>query len=269
MRIFSFGGGVQSTAALVLAAQGRLQYDAFVFSNVGADSENPETLAYIEQYTRPYADAHGLNLIEVQRTRRDGSTDTLVQRLTRTPGFNIPARFPNGMPGNRNCTEDFKVLVVDKWLRKQNVTHAIVGLGISLDEFTRARDTDWHDQHGNGKKPRRLGFWRKREYPLLDLRLSRQDCFNIVYREGLPVPPKSSCYFCPFKRAGEWLELKTKRPDLFDKAVALEKHINDWRVNRGQPPLYMHRFVKPLDEATSDQLPLFEDDGCESGYCMT
>ncbi|WP_254897837.1 hypothetical protein [Kitasatospora sp. NA04385] len=35
IRSFSFGGGVQSTAALVLAAQGRIDYRTFLFANVG------------------------------------------------------------------------------------------------------------------------------------------------------------------------------------------------------------------------------------------
>lgn len=62
MRIFSYGGGVQSTAVLCLAASGRVQYDYFVFANVGNDSENPATLEYIERYAKPFAEANGLNL---------------------------------------------------------------------------------------------------------------------------------------------------------------------------------------------------------------
>ena len=60
LKVFSYGGGVQSTAALVLAAQGRIDYQTFLFCNVGADSENPETLEYVEQVARPFAARHGL-----------------------------------------------------------------------------------------------------------------------------------------------------------------------------------------------------------------
>ena len=38
-RILSYGGGVQSNALLVLAAQGVIYFDALVFANVGADSD--------------------------------------------------------------------------------------------------------------------------------------------------------------------------------------------------------------------------------------
>ncbi len=33
--VFSCGGGVQSTACLVLAAQGKIPYQTFIFANVG------------------------------------------------------------------------------------------------------------------------------------------------------------------------------------------------------------------------------------------
>ena len=42
MRVISYGGGVQSTALVVLAAQGKIGHvDAALFANVGDDSEHP------------------------------------------------------------------------------------------------------------------------------------------------------------------------------------------------------------------------------------
>ena len=45
MRVFSFGGGVQSTAALVLAAQGKIDYQTFLFADTG--DEHPDTYDYL------------------------------------------------------------------------------------------------------------------------------------------------------------------------------------------------------------------------------
>ena len=61
LKIFSYGGGVQSTAALVLAAHNVIDYDTFVFANVGNDSEHPETLDYINSYAIPFVLDHGWN----------------------------------------------------------------------------------------------------------------------------------------------------------------------------------------------------------------
>ena len=44
IRAISFGGGVQSTALLVLASQGKIDFRTFLFANVGDDSEHPATL---------------------------------------------------------------------------------------------------------------------------------------------------------------------------------------------------------------------------------
>src|SRR5215472_10611803 len=63
LRVVSWGGGVQSTAMLVLAAQNRIPFRTFLFSNVGDDSENPDTLTYYRDTALPYAKAAGLDLI--------------------------------------------------------------------------------------------------------------------------------------------------------------------------------------------------------------
>ncbi len=268
LKAFSFGGGVQSTAALVLAAQGRIDYRTFLFCNVGEDSENPETLAYVHEVAMPFAHRMGLNLIELQKVRRDGSVDTIYRRLTR-PGsrsIGIPVHLSNGAPGRRACTVDFKILVVDHWLKREWQAHrygVLVGLGISLDEFTRMRtNTD----------PETMG-WKRLDYPLIDLRLDRVACIRLIEQAGLPVPPKSACWFCPYHSQRVWQEMRAKQPALFERAVALEQLINERRAASGKDPVYLSRQCKPLPLATTDyvQLSLLdqdEDQVCESGYCF-
>jgi len=268
IRAFSFGGGVQSTATLVLQAQGKIApYDAFVFANVGDDSENPATLAYIEAVSKPYAAAHGISLIEVRKLTR-GQPETLLQHLYRQQrSVPIPAYMQTGAPGRRNCTTEFKIAVVDRWIRQQGYASAVIGLGISMDEYQRMRDTDWHDHYGT----KRFGFWKKHEYPLISLRLTRQDALNIISEAGLPPPPKSSCWFCPFSSRSRWIELRRNNPELFAKAVALEETINAKRAEIGRDRVYLHPSLRPLEKAVSEQLPLFPDDGdstCDSGYCF-
>src|SRR4051794_34986608 len=97
LRTISYGGGVELTALLVLAAKQRIDFRVFLFANVGADSEDPATLEYVERYARPYAAAHGIALQELHRVRRDGTTETLYGRLTK-PGSRslpIPVRMSN------------------------------------------------------------------------------------------------------------------------------------------------------------------------------
>ena len=63
--VFSCGGGVQSTACLVLAAQGVIPYRTFVFANVGDKAESPHTIAYIRLVLKPFAAQHGIKWVDV------------------------------------------------------------------------------------------------------------------------------------------------------------------------------------------------------------
>jgi hypothetical protein len=267
----SYGGGVQSTALLVLAAERKIPFDTFLMSNVGDDSEHPATLTYVREIAAPYAAANGITLQMLERRRRDGTPETLMGRLMK-PGSRslpIPVRMSNGAPGNRSCTADFKIRVVGRWLKAHGATAAhpaTVGIGISLDEIQRA-NTRTKDE------------WERVVYPLIGigidtgLKMRRQDCDQLIRRAGLPVPPKSSCFFCPFHKPAAWSDLHRDRPDLFDRAVELEDTLNERRTTLGKDPVFLTRFGIPLRDAIdTDQelLPLAGADGaCDSGWCFT
>lgn len=275
VRIFSYGGGVQSNAVLALQAMGKLPnpYDVFVFSNVGDDSENPDTLRYINEVAKPFAEKHGVKLIEARRVVR-GKQETLKQYLYRTEkSITIPAYGGhNGTPAKRICTADFKIGVVDKHIKVEDYPYAVVGLGISLDEFHRMNPslTRWYNTDPNNKK-KKLGFWKRLEYPLIDQRITRQTCKQIINDAGLPIAPKSSCYFCPYTKRAEWIAMKRNNPELFAEAVKIDNHLREKRGEKGAAGYYLHRDAVPLENAVSTQLSMFtneELDICESGYCF-
>lgn len=255
MKVFSYGGGVQSTAALVLAIQGQIDYPLFVFCNVGNDSENPATIEYVEQIAKPYALAHHIEFVELARSQ------TLYAKLTK-PGsrsVGIPVRMSNGAPGRRPCTVDYKIKLAARYIKSRGATAAnpaTVGLGISLDEFQRARNDS--------------GIaWEKLAYPLLDLRLSRADCLQIIEKAGLPTPPKSSCWFCPYHTMRVWQDMRNQQPELFERACKLEALLNERRKELGKDNIWLSGKLRPLAMATTDLTQLtFEEDICESGYCF-
>jgi hypothetical protein len=37
----------------------------------------------------------------------------------------------------------------------------------------------------------------------------------------------------------------------------------------GKDAVYLHTSTRPLEEAVADQMVLFEEDTCDSGYCWT
>lgn len=268
LQTFSHGGGVQSTAALVLSAQGRIDFPVHLFANVGDDSEHPDTLSYVREVSIPFAAAHGIELHELHRVRRDGTQETLLGRLTKegSRSLPIPARMSNGAPGTRSCTMDFKLRVLQKWLKKHGATPAepaTVGIGFSTDEMHRV---------GNAvNRPRPI---EKITYPLIALGISRSACYEIIAKAGLPKPPKSACWFCPMHRPSKWAEMARDEPELFDKSVALEKLLNDRRDMLGKDHVFFTRFGKPLSVAVNAaQDPLFRDEdgwgsSCDEGVCF-
>lgn len=321
LRSISYGGGVQSTALLVLAAQRRIDFPLFLMANVGDDSEHPATLDYVRNIAAPFAEKHDIELVVLDRQRRDGTAETLWGRLMdpkacpcrgedadcakcdgtgayESRSLPIPVRMSNGAPGTRSCTTDFKIKVIGKELKRRGArgpkpcrdhacvddlcgadllaarsacsdcdpgAPATIGIGISLDEIHRAN-------------ARKVEPHERVVYPLVGigeetgLKMNRLDCERVIRESGLPVPPKSSCFFCPFHRPTAWADLAREHPELFEKSVHLEDTLNERRRMLGKDEVYLTRFGVPLREAintTDELLPLADDGSCNSGWCFT
>lgn len=275
IRAISFGAGQQSTALLVLAAQKRIDFPLFLFANVGEKAEHPATLRYLREHAMPYAAEQGIELVERHwiglRGDQAGEQRDLYEDLLRqdSKSIGIPVHMTGGGPSNRQCTERYKILVIARELAARGATEAspaTVGIGISLDEIARA----------NNRK--RIPH-EEVAYPLLDLGLRRTDCQRIIRRAGLPIPPKSACWFCPMKKPSEWQDMRRNEPILFARACDLESQLVARRTSMQdrngafRDPAYFTSLGKPLAEAIPDGvdvLPLDEGDGaCDSGWCMT
>lgn len=248
IRAFSFGGGIQSTACLVLAAERKIDFPLFIFANVGDRAESPETLEYIERYAKPYADAHGIEFCTVRRSRKDGTIvdlyDFAISPDNRT--IPIPVRLSTGAFGTRKCTIDWKINPVAREIRRRRggkfKNPSVVAIGISTDEWQRAKDS--------------RKSYIKHEFPLLEKRISRGGCGDIIRASGLPLPPKSSCWFCPYKKKREWVEMHHNNPELFEKACELEAKLEAKRNTLGRDVVYINPWLRPLAECVTDDRQL-------------
>lgn len=291
LRIYSDGAGTQSIAVMVLQARGLLPnpYDAFIFANVGNDSENPATIDYRQKYVIPFAEKYGLVLIERQKLYK-GKPQTLLTALNdsnRT--IAIPVYFGSGGKGNRKCTQDWKVEVVNRYLKmehKPKPTHVEMGIGFSSEEGGRIwqKYPGWHDYNMNRDKKTRqwvkgkkIGFNRKFEYPLVDLQMTKADCIKLVVDEFGEQPPGSLCWFCPFTKVQEHNRRRAAGSPLFDASVALENRLNEKyaELNRTtvnpSNAIYLTALHVPLAEIP-EQLTLWDEyletDGqCDTGTC--
>lgn len=194
----SYGGGVNSTALMVLLCEHKLpQYEPFRFIWADTRDEQDETYEYIDRTIRPYLRGHGHVLETV--CDKEGVL-ARWQRLSTTGNRML-----------RTCTDHGKIRPITRHIEahttRGNAAEQL--LGIDAGEAHRARPslpTDPFPKH----------------YPLVDLDLDRAGCVAIIESAGLPVPRKSGCWHCPFMRVGEVLALAKERPERFAQIVALE-----------------------------------------------
>jgi hypothetical protein len=64
-------------------------------------------------------------------------------------------------------------------------------------------------------------------YPLAQWRYDRLDCESIIRSAGLPVPMKSSCFFCPASKKHEIVWLQEHHSDLLERALTIERNAHD------------------------------------------
>lgn len=255
LRVVSYGGGWQSTALLCLAAEGKLGHvDAFLFANVGPKAENPKTLTYLDEHAKPYAARHELTIVEL--ANKVDLYDHVLGDTNRS--IVIPVRMDGGGFGNRKCTERWKITRVAAWTKNHGASPdnpAEVMIGFSLDEWQRMSN-------------RRDAPHERKTYPLIDMGITKAECAAIITRAGLPVPPKSSCWFCPFTRPSTWAERRRDDPETFAAAVEFEAAVNLKRARIGKDAVTLAGV--PLAEIGEAQTGLFDADdmGCGGG-CWT
>lgn len=70
-------------------------------------------------------------------------------------------------------------------------------------------------------------------YPLREWGLSREDCGRIIVNAGLPLPPKSACFFCPAMKEAEIRLLAETEPEYYRMALEMERLYREGRHFRG------------------------------------
>ena len=106
-------------------------------------------------------------------------------------------------------------------------------------------------------------------WPLIEREIDRQGCVDIIKAHDLPVPVKSGCYMCPQQTYSQWRELRRVYPELFCKAVELEKRNIEYRKSKGKKPMYLDSNGKPLDVIVNEAQGVLFEELKPPCYCMT
>ena len=257
---WSYGGGVQSVAIGVLVAQGKLpRPDMAAICDTGR--EMASTFTFLRDHMQPFLNRSGVG-IEIQVVPHSLSHADLYYKtgLTLIPAY-TKTEDGVGLFGDMSyregrlaafCSGHWKRDTMERWLRLQGVESCDQWIGYSLDE--------WRRRKNDHRK------WCHLVYPLIDLKITRDDCKRLISEAGLPVPKKSRCWMCPHQNDEEWQEVKDS-PEEFAMAVALEKEINDRDPDSGGD-LFLYPGRVPLELAKFDGSKQPER-ACNEGGCWT
>ena len=220
----SYGAGVQTTALLAL-----LKPQHVIFADTG--DEHPLTYRYLAASTLPFVHNYGGNFIAVGNHQFPRLSDQCHQQRI------IPFRM------SRWCTDHYKIRPIRQWLKEHKHLPATRILGIGPEESHRQRPSETTDCSNI--------------FPLIEKQLDREHCRQLILAAGLPIPPKSGCWLCPFQPKRSWITLRKEHPDLYRKARELE--INGQGFERG---VYLAG-DKPLAEYLASGRVAVNDDQLE------
>jgi hypothetical protein len=226
--VWSCGGGVDSTAIAVLISDGRLpKPDLAVMVDTGYEKQ--ATWQHDNDVLIPRLATIGVTL-NIIKTADYGDPPNL---LDNTGHVVIPAyrRLDDGkeIKFHSHCNNNWKVRVTRSWLRAQGVERTENWIGIAADEDRRARESPIK--------------WLIYRYPLIELGLTRADCIFLIGQSGWPMPPRTSCIFCPLQDDRQWRLMRDKSPDDWQRALMAEKEIQQI-----DSQTFLHYSCAPLDQ---------------------
>ena len=191
--ILSLSGGKDS-AALAIYMRDKVSDMEYIFSDTR--KELPETYEYLDR-------------IEDYLGKR-------INRLNADLGFDHWYDVFGGMiPSNhrRWCTKMLKLKPFEEFVGDDPVINYV---GLRADE-----NRSGYISHKPNITP---------VYPFQQDGLKLADIEEILLTSGVGMPPytewgrtRSGCYFCFYQQKIEWVRLKERHPDLFEKAKAFEK----------------------------------------------
>jgi hypothetical protein len=219
--IVNYGGGVDSTAMLIIMVMLGIVPDLILFADVG--DEKPETYAYIEFFNEwllsvgfPGITRVAYRPVKAKYTTLEGNV--LANQTLPSISFRM-----------KGCSLKWKAGVMDSYL-----------LGVSRGPNKCEGWAPALEALASGVKPVKLIGYDfgpidscrainmteddhfRYLYPLRDLKLKREDCIATIKRAGLPVPVKSACFYCASSKPYEIYWMASAHPDLLKRSLTIE-----------------------------------------------
>ena len=188
--------GGKDSSALAVHMRTRVPDMEYFFCDTGA--ELPETYEYL--------------------TRLEVILGKPIVRLNASRGFDHWFEVFRGTlpsPQMRWCTKNMKIKPIEEWIGE---TPAVSYVAIRADESNR-----------KGYISTRKNI--ETRFPFVEDGIDRAGVMRILEDAGIGIPTyyewrtRSGCYFCFYQRKAEWIGLADRHPELFDRAVAIERKV--------------------------------------------
>lgn len=206
----SYGMGVDSTAMLVGLWRRGVRPTLITFADTGG--EKPETYAYLPVINAWLASVDFPEVTVVRYAGKHGRYDTLEGNCLANQTL------PSLAFGGKSCSQKFKTApqnaarrahpeLLATWKVKRRPFVAVgYDCGPADSRRSKIADDKW------------FRYW----YPLREWGWDREECKRQIRMVGLPVPPKSACFFCPATKPDELTVLVHDHPDLVERIVQME-----------------------------------------------
>lgn len=233
-RYLAYGAGTNSVAILVGWVKRRLvrsqPIDLILFGDTGG--EKPHTYEHIEIMNR-WLKRRGLPGITT--VKKGGSDETLEQVCLRL------GVLPAIAYGRKTCSLRFKVEPQERYLNRIPEVRELWERGELVEKLI---GFDYAEERRWARAPLEDEKYRNR-FPLVEWKWARAECIEAIREAGIKLPGKSACFFCPSSKKHEIAELERRYPDLYRRALAIEKRAMpkiQARLKAGEPtPLGLGR----------------------------
>jgi hypothetical protein len=238
--VVSYGGGRNSTALLILCQKLGIKVDLILFADTGG--EKPETYDFLHVFSR-WLKKNGMPQISIVRKSAGGvssSRKTLVYAKnslffllkacapiewviyslwwvgiaghsfeTLEENCLASQTLPSKAYGKSSCSVMWKVEPQEEFEKNWDKAVLAWEQNIPVRKLIGYHAAEPHRLIN--KKTGRMrdledGRYRY-EYPLIKYGIDNFACMQIILDAGLPLPPKSSCFFCPSTPIGEVRQL--------------------------------------------------------------
>jgi len=211
--VVGYGMGLDSTAMLVEMHNRGIRPDLIQHAHTGG--EWPHTYAYRKVIDAWLKSVEFPAIVDCRYVPKTARYDTLEGNCLANETL------PSLAFGKHSCSIKFKAEPQNRYLRSWLPAVECWGSG------GRVRKALGYDAGPQDRKrairalryaPPNYDFW----YPLQDWEMDREACERVIAAAGLPVPRKSSCYFCPAAKKSEIVQLRDAHPILFRRALKME-----------------------------------------------